>query len=382
MGWYDTTFKEYVQGMNAGEKSCALGVAWCYLNEEGTSRNIKKAISILEKYSEKDAAISLFLALFYDPTYINGDLYLGEAKFEKIGEIYPLNSGGYGFRRFYNYFSPLHSETFGIPYDINKSIKYAEKANKKLNSIGSKTYLKKLRQHVQKNSNDYLKVLSSYDGSESFYDYESTLEKCIEQSKSLEDISKIIHCDSLGSKKINASDETIAFEYNRSYYEQIDNCAYLTSHSEQTKVRELLAEKTCSLYVALWKENNHDIKKLISIYNEGKIKTAIDVGVLLYAKIKGYNNTISEDDLVSLEWLCNNCPYESINNKLKVIWTRAKLRTLISNNKEWHLFENVFSSKNYYSVDGIAPRRYNGRGLISTKTKDYLSFSIKGIVVQ
>ena len=148
--WYDSAFKEYIEGMKVGENACALGAAWCYLHEKGTPRNTKKAITILEQYAEKDAAISLFLAIFYDPTLINGNIYTGEYKErpEFNDEIYPLNNGGYGYREFYKYFIPIHSEDFGIPYNINQSIKFAEKANKILRTQGTRDYLEKLKEQA------------------------------------------------------------------------------------------------------------------------------------------------------------------------------------------------------------------------------------------
>lgn len=151
--WYDSAFEEYILGMKAGENACALGAAWCYLHEKGTPRDENKALAILNRYAEKDATICLFLALFYDPTNINGDIYTGEYKYrsELDDDVYPLSNGGYGYREFYKCFVRLHSKDFGIPSDINKSLKYAEKANRILKDSGSENYVKKLKEYISNN---------------------------------------------------------------------------------------------------------------------------------------------------------------------------------------------------------------------------------------
>lgn len=148
-GWDDSAFSEYKKGMNAGETSCALGVAWCYLNECGTPRNVKKAISILEQYAEKDVAICLFVALFYDPTNCIGNVYWGY-EYHPVGEVVPIESIGYGIRTIYGFW-PDKASRYGLSPDLSKAIRYAEKVNKKLKSTGPLNYVNSLKQFESEN---------------------------------------------------------------------------------------------------------------------------------------------------------------------------------------------------------------------------------------
>lgn len=145
--WYDSAFEEFNEGMKKGETSCAFGVAWCYLNERGTPKNIKKAVSILEQYAEKDVAICLFVALFYDPnpTSTMGNVNWGW-EYHPTGEVIPIESVGYGIRGIYG-FPPVSASKFGLSHNLSKAIKYAEKVNKKLKTSGSAAYLNSLKNY-------------------------------------------------------------------------------------------------------------------------------------------------------------------------------------------------------------------------------------------
>lgn len=63
--WDESAFQEYVKGMKIGEAASALNVAYCYLDEYGTPRNIAKGEQILDTWANKDNEICEFAIIYY-----------------------------------------------------------------------------------------------------------------------------------------------------------------------------------------------------------------------------------------------------------------------------------------------------------------------------
>lgn len=343
IGWYDLAFSEYVAGMNAGEPSSALMVAQCYLNERGTPRNVKKAVSILEQWSLKDMTICFFTAVFYDEYQCGFRINWDNDKtfHQKVPGV--CSSFNYIISSIYDH-KPLLAEQYGLSYDLDKAIKYADILNKKVNSETTSRYVKLLKLKKIEKSGDKIALLSAIEpGVYGASDYDKILMEAFEQCNSLDDISRVIDMDYSKNKVLKEATNSICDNHYSSLY--------------QKDCYEVLSNKCLSFYRSLYEECGGNQEALLDIYNKNpKIHQAIDVGLSVAAFYKGWK----ENNIEELEWMCENVQYDSVKENAKSVWTRMLLKNYVYNHKDWPSFNELFSSSNYIEVDGVNPLdKYN-----------------------
>ena len=340
IGWYDLAFSEYVAGMNAGEPRSALMVAWCYLNESGTPRNVKKAVSILEQWSLKDMTICLFTAIFYDESQCGMDIpWAADDIFNKkvpgVDGPHDWQTGG-----IYTIYSckPVFAVDYGLSDDADKAIKYAEILNKKVNTKTTSRFVKLLKLKKIEKSGDKIALLSAlepgfYDG----YKYDRILKEAFEQCNSLDDISRVIDMDYSKNKVLKEATNSICnYHYSLLYKESY----------------EMLSNKCLSFYRSLYEEFGGNQEALLDIYDKNpKIHRALNDGLSIAAFYKGWE----KNNIEELEWMCENVQYDSVKENAKSVWTRKYLKDYVINHKSWPEFDELFASSNYIELDGNDP---------------------------
>ena len=65
LGWWDSAFMTFRNGMNHGELASLEGVLYCYLTETGTPRDIPQAEALMAKYYTKDPDVCIMAANYY-----------------------------------------------------------------------------------------------------------------------------------------------------------------------------------------------------------------------------------------------------------------------------------------------------------------------------
>lgn len=328
INWKRRAFMEYETGMNAGESASALRVSICYANEEGTPRNVEKARSILDKWSQKDPAICLFCSVLYSPKVATG-WWFGEFE-EKISgtefsrgypKVYGIRLGGGGYNGL--------CSRLGEDYD--KAIFYAQRLDKQLQSKASQQYLLALNKaaYPEKYDNKIqnLRIFDNPGG------YDQDLTEAVEYCKTLDDLSQVIEIDRSKPYTING----------RHYFDYWADQFYFGD-----KFPQAVSQKCLDLYKAYLKGNGDDpelTKQKLSADSEKQ--KAVEVALPLAVKV-----------LVSahpdqIEWVSRNIHFEDVLESSKVIWTRRQIRDLVkAYSMEWPKYEEVFTSPFYVSLDG------------------------------
>lgn len=343
IGWDDSAFSEYVSGMNAGEPSSAMMVAWCYLNERGTPRNVQKALSILDQWSKKDPSVCLFTAIFYDQTKCAGKVVWGGDEFfmQKAARIYaPSGEGIYssGIWSIYDR-EPIFAEDYGVSFDIEKAIKYAEILNKKVNSKSTNDYVYLLKNGKIGQSGDKIAVFAAFNPevSRNINEYYRVVEDAFEQCHSLEEIGILLDLEREKRHEIKS--------LNSNYF----------LNSWEKRCYEELSEKSLFFYKELHNKycvDEKSLNDLKEIYNNNyHIKSAIDIGLSIAAQMKGY----LDNDVNEVLWICNNVPFERSRDTARLVWTRCKLVEDILNFSDWDSIEAIYSSPNYFEKAGSVP---------------------------
>lgn len=350
IGWYDSAFNEYLAGMKAGEASSAFMVAWCYINECGTPRNVQKALTILDQWSDKDLNICLYAAVFFDESKCAGSIYWAKDKVFSSKATRVFTSELYG--GIYEFFGhkPQSAENFGISYNLDKAIKYAEKLNKKVNSESTQKFVNLLKTKKLEESGDFLAALSSIGKDADESTYWGILKSALGRCSTLEDISRVIDIDNTKQRVISVDNAT-------DYDYRIREC------------NEILAEKCSFFYNVLLESNGGDTLLLKEdIKNEPQTRKAIDIGLSIAAIIDGYNN----NDVNGVAWIINNVPFKQPNETARKVWSRCMLKTFICNrldsywnsdvitdkylyDTDWGAMCKIFSSPNYVELDGHSP---------------------------
>lgn len=367
MGWNDLAFSEYVDGMNAGEPSSAMMVAWCYLKEKGTPRNVQKAVSILKQWSKKDMTVCLFTAIFFDPAKCaanvgwNDDILFNKKVAGVSGASVGIYGGGihtiYGRK-------PLFAEDYGISPNIDEAIRYAEILNTRVNSVSTKDFLELLKLKKIEESGDMIALLSAQRSDNTLdrsgITYRRVLSSALEQCSSLEEISAINNIDYSKQAVLKNAEEIIC------------NNQYLMYESD---IFNVLANTSLVLYKSLLSDLGGKNEVVLDYYNNNpKIRQALDVGLSAAAYYKGWK----DNDIKELEWLCDNVPFNYSNNNARATWTRLMLKKYILEHASWPLFSRLFSSSYYIELEGTNPvpneyftKYYNYVRAKERKSSDY-----------
>jgi len=354
IGWYDSAFKEYLEGMKTGEASSAFMVAWCYLNETGTPRNVSKAIAVLDQWSDKDVNICFYNAVFNDPSISVRNVKWTEDKVfsKEVKRFYaPTLVGNY---EFYGHKAQIAGD-YNLPYNIDKAIKYAQKLEKKVNSDALRDFINLLKTKKLTTSGDFETALSVIGNNADNVIYYDVLQGALGSCSTLEDISRIIDLDNAKRSILSIEKATID-----NYH--VRDC------------NELLADKCSFFYNVLLESNDGDTSLLKeSVKKEPKTQKAIEIGLSISAVIDGY----VKKNVNGLTWICNNVPFNKPKETARTVWSRCMLKDFMLNrvdsywnsenitdnylsNTDWSAILKIFNSPYYIEVDGysLIPKGY------------------------
>lgn len=168
LGWWNSAFKEYMAGVQAGEARSAFEVVLYYLYDYGTPRDTNAAKRTLETWAVKDADMCFLATWIYSGLCMNvGKLYVSDDDYSsmifdrklyqlgggwiapnpqkalKYARMYAKTDGGYlGDYAAKNLAKYLEAEYFfkgmaGLPEDKLKAIEIGDETSKYYSNLGS-----------------------------------------------------------------------------------------------------------------------------------------------------------------------------------------------------------------------------------------------------
>lgn len=318
--WYDSSFREYMEGMKAGEASSALRVIRAYLYEKGTPRDVKKAISIMEQWAEKDPGICFFASAFYDPYFI-GESYRWYDREKKLVLLHP----GYVYD-----IRPVSARDVYMETSMEKALKYSEKLEKKFKV--SSEYSITLRERNRENTiTDKIELLSLTEGgrySERFLD-------AIHYCKNVEDLNRLI-----------AVDQKSPFTINDKHYFD-----YYRETGSNDRHGQALAEKYLELIKPCIEARNGDLEAVRKdVEADPKMAGMREYMMPIYTKF------MCNRDVESVKYAMEYVPYAQLLEPYRIKWSRESLFTLIKGaTDDWKKYDEVFSSPIFMETSGQAP---------------------------
>ena len=351
IGWKESAVREFNNGVSAGEKKCILPLAYCYIKEIGTPRNLAKAESLLQSGAQSDPVTCFLASYIYD----GGNL----RPYELRKYHYNLYEVGVSVN-VYN-FARSYDEEMIIPSNPTKALKYARQYHKLENSEKSqrwKDYVElKCYLHgiggVSQDIDKALKIKREYSNDDDFSIEEYT-NYMLQFSESLRDLGEIVNFMQMSGNQawINYQDPEYYYDLvNNSYRAQDYNVQFLGLFND------LYAEWVAGL------ETEQQRKAKYESANPQE-KKAINIGLAFKSHELGYikvDESNSNSRIVDLENLISLSPSDSITNVARIAWTRLKVAELLKKSYYRQQVTNcvkrsdvreLFSHPNYAEVKG------------------------------
>lgn len=317
-GWKESAVQELNNGVRAGEKKCILPLAYCYIKEIGTPRNLVKAESLLQSGAQSDPVTCFIASYIYD----GGSLGGYELRQSYHYYLYDLGVYIYNFARSYD-------EEMIIPANPTKALKYARQYHKLENSeksqrwkdyIEFKCYLYGLG-GVSQNIEKALEIKREY-GDAAGFSIEEYMNYMLQFSESLRDLGDIVNF-----MQMSGNLAWIDYQDPEYYYSLISSSYSARDYNVQFLglFDDLYAEWVAGLETEQQRKVKYESANLLE-------KTAINIGLAFKSHQLGYikvDESNSNSRIVDLENLISLSPSDSVTKVARIAWTRLKVAELL-----------------------------------------------------
>lgn len=311
--WERSAFSEWTTGMNAGEINSTLMVAYCYIKEYGTVRNVQKGISIIENLAARNPQTAIYAANFWFPTL------------DPTGRWYEhIHAGGVLNTNIFPRRDLKADWDCGLKGDYTKALKYARKYLSVHKSADKYSLLAKniigycYANGVGGVNKNVDKALEYYAGSRTFYSFAKDL---ISPLESIEQIENII-----GKLK--------PYIENENTLSSLDNKT-IQEHGNYSNEESLFLLMYCDKYAAdlekrtnIWMkqhnpfENPEEFKKELK-----KLDSKMQSKILNALSEKAINTTTDSLFKIWLAYPCEETTYQQID-EIACTYTQLKDKEL------------------------------------------------------
>lgn len=352
LGWNDSAFITFQNGVKAGEKICILPLCYCYIKEIGTPMDLVKAEALLELGAKEDPVIAFLASYIYD----GGVISPYDLRCNYYHHLDDIDMPIWKFARNY-------SDELIIQADPVKALKFArlfhevensEKSQMWRDYIEFKGYLSGVG-GMTKDLDKAFALKKKY-GEASGFSIEEFLNGMLKKSDNLNDLGEIV----MVMRKSGQYAWINPF-IPQDYLSSVKNSSFYRSFN--TRFVERL-----NRYLQWYADGLKTPQARIATYESltALEKVAVDVGLSFsshqigYFDVDEYNR---KDRIVELEHLIEQSLTDSITNVACIAWTRLQVAELLKektyrNGDQVKVLvtpdqiKNLFTHPYYVEVDG------------------------------
>lgn len=345
IGWWNSAFKEYMKGMQAGEARSAFEVVLYYLYDYGIPRDTNAAKRTLETWAVKDADMCFLATWIYSGLCMNvGKLYVSDHDYSSMifdRKLYQLGGGW-------------------IAPNPQKALKYARMYAKTDGGYLGDYAAKNLAKYLEADyyfkgmaglPEDKLKAIEIGDETSKYYsNLGSNLREILHGTQKIEDLVpfvKYIEKNTSPFTNVGNYDE----ENREKFYELYEE--WISIHKDNPK-QAFADEPAETQYLIRCFAKMRSYKSLYEKYYEYKTQEEINKDIDEIAK-----NSVFDDE-----------------EEMRTVWSKLSVFRLLRQESLtgkailWSDFESLFSDSRFVESDGVMNKyfhHYDGPQEVSTK---------------